>query len=91
MAGEAKFEYYVAPKEPPDPDGPEVQTIAGEWRWRLRAANGEIVASGEGYSSEQHVKDGIKALVAAVDAATRWHPEADPFVPDTWRIEKVDA
>ena len=22
---------------------------AGEWRWRLKAANGETIASGEGY------------------------------------------
>lgn len=26
-----------------------VAVLGGEWRWRLRAKNGEIVASGEGY------------------------------------------
>lgn len=45
----AKFEIY--------PD------VAGEYRWRLKAANGEIVAASEGYAykysairSAQHVK-----------------------------------
>ena len=32
----------------------------GEWRWRLKAANGNIVAdSGEGYSSKQACLNGI--------------------------------
>lgn len=25
----------------------------GEWRWRLKAGNGEIIASGEGYHNKQ--------------------------------------
>jgi uncharacterized protein YegP (UPF0339 family) len=33
---------------------------SGEWRWRLKAANGNIVAdSAEGYSSKQNCKHGV--------------------------------
>lgn len=36
---------------------------AGEWRWRLVAANGNIIAdSGEGYASKQGVRRGIESV-----------------------------
>jgi hypothetical protein len=39
------------------------QDKAGEWRWRLVASNGNIIAdSGEGYSSKQGVKRGIESV-----------------------------
>jgi uncharacterized protein YegP (UPF0339 family) len=42
-----------------------------DWRWRLRSANGEVVASGEGYSSKQHAKDGVASVKSLVpDAET---------------------
>jgi uncharacterized protein YegP (UPF0339 family) len=35
----------------------------GEWRWRLVAANGRIIAdSGEGYSNEADCLDGIRSV-----------------------------
>ena len=35
----------------------------GEWRWRLRAANGKITADGaEGYASEGKVKRAVRRL-----------------------------
>lgn len=37
--------------------------------WRLRAKNGEIVASGEGYASTGNAKRGIASFVRAVDEA----------------------
>ena len=38
--------------------------IAGEWRWRIRAANGRILAdSGEGYRSETHCNDAILLII----------------------------
>jgi uncharacterized protein YegP (UPF0339 family) len=38
---------------------------AGEWRWRLRGANGEIVAdSGEGYTRE---RDAVRAFLRVGD------------------------
>ena len=40
-----------------------------EWRWRLKAANGIIVAdSAEGYSSKQACQDGIDLVKAAANA-----------------------
>lgn len=39
------------------------QDNAGEWRWRLVAHNGNIIAdSGEGYQSKQGVKRGIESV-----------------------------
>ncbi len=35
---------------------------AGKSRWRLRAGNGEIIASSEGYSSRQSRLKGIAAV-----------------------------
>lgn len=34
---------------------------AGEWRWHLKAANNEIVAQSEGYTTEASAWDGVKA------------------------------
>ena len=36
---------------------------AGEWRWRLKAGNGQIIAtSGEGYDSESNVDRAIDTV-----------------------------
>lgn len=35
---------------------------AGKFRWRLRATNGEIIASGEAYSSRAACQGGIAAV-----------------------------
>lgn len=49
MAAEPVFEIY--------------QDAADEWRWRLKAPNGNIIAtSGEGYNSKQGVKRGIESV-----------------------------
>lgn len=43
-----------------------IQDVAGEWRWRLRAANGQIIAtSGEGYTSKSNVERAIDTVVYA--------------------------
>jgi uncharacterized protein YegP (UPF0339 family) len=43
---------------------------AGEWRWRLRAANGRIVAdSGEGYSSRTNAERAVQTFRALVETA----------------------
>lgn len=37
---------------------------AGEWRWRLRHRNGNVIASsGEGYTSKQNAKKGLQSVV----------------------------
>ena len=41
----------------------------GEWRWRLKASNGRIIAdSGEGYNSEQECLDDIKRVKSSTSA-----------------------
>lgn len=43
---------------------------AGEWRWRLRYPNGEIVAdSGEGYGSRSAAHDAVGRVQGGVDDA----------------------
>jgi len=39
-----------------------------EWRFRLKAPNGEIIASSEGYSSKQNAKKGIRAIKKYADS-----------------------
>lgn len=44
---------------------------AGEWRWRLKGANGEIVAHGEGHDSESDAKRAfLTAAFLAEDSVT---------------------
>lgn len=42
---------------------------AGEWRWRLRAANGEIVATSEGYTRAEDAERGAEDAKAAAGEA----------------------
>lgn len=63
MAGEAHFEFY---KAWPAPEGETPFDGPPQWRWRLRATNGEVVASGEGFVDKGGVLDGIQAVVGAV-------------------------
>lgn len=53
------FEYYLANVPMTERAQDEPRT---EWRWRLIARNGEIVASGEGYPSKAHVKRAIATV-----------------------------
>ena len=41
----------------------------GDWRWRLRAANSEIVASGEGYKRRSGAINGVAAFRRAAQRA----------------------
>lgn len=45
------------------------QDDAGEWRWRLKARNGKIVASGEGYKTSSGAQAGCEALRRAAKLA----------------------
>lgn len=53
----AHFEIYQDDADPP------------MWRWRLRASNGEPVASGESYGSEHDVFRAIGDVVGAAKGA----------------------
>lgn len=44
----AKIEYY--------------EDKAGEWRFRIKAENGRILASSEGYNSRQGAQKGVGAI-----------------------------
>lgn len=44
-------------------------TDTGEWRWRLKAGNGEIIAQGEGYRNKQDCMHAID-LVRSTNATT---------------------
>ena len=62
MASTARFEVY--------------EDAAGEWRWRLVAANGNIIAdSGEGYRTRQ-------GAVRGVDSVRTTAPDAELVVED---------
>lgn len=70
MSGQAHFEVFQGKRHPgsDEPGGP------ADWRWRLRAANGEIVAQSEGYTTQASAERGAgDAWVAAlsVGAAPR--------------------
>lgn len=41
---------------------------AGEWRWRLRATNGKIVASGESYKNKADCKSAIDLIKNTSDS-----------------------
>jgi hypothetical protein len=44
---------------------------AGEWRWRLRHANGNIIAdSGEGYTTKDNARNGIESVKTNAADAT---------------------
>ncbi len=45
-----------------------IKDAAGEFRFRLRASNGEIIASGEGYESKASCLNGIEVVKASADA-----------------------
>ena len=45
------------------------EDTSGQWRWRLRARNGEIVAQSEGYASAAGARRGAEAVRAAAAGA----------------------
>jgi len=49
-----RYEYYKDP--------------TGQWRWRLRAANQKVLASGEGYWNKQDCLDAIALVKSSSNA-----------------------
>lgn len=47
----------------------EIYQSGGQFRWCLKAANGEIIASGEGYTSKANCEHAV-ALLKTTNAAT---------------------
>lgn len=55
------------------------QDASGQYRWRLRARNGKIVAVGESYTREASAKRALTAVYkAAQDAFSDEAPSAIP-------------
>lgn len=56
----------------------------GGWYWRMRDRNGEIIASGEGYTSLDGCKDGVaNVLDAANEIRIRCvHGKADEVIQE---------
>jgi len=46
----------------PEPVFDVYKDKAGAWRWRLRAANKEIIATSEGYKEKAGCEDGIASV-----------------------------
>ncbi|TWS23781.1 DUF1508 domain-containing protein [Tsukamurella sputi] len=68
----------VAPSEPEEPAGPGTFEVFEDprrdrYRWRLKTANGEVVASGQAYASRK----GAHAGTAAVQRAAAGAPIID--------------
>ncbi len=49
---------------------------AGKYRFRLKAANGQVVATGEAYESKDAAKKGCEAVQRAADGAAVVEVEA---------------
>jgi uncharacterized protein YegP (UPF0339 family) len=47
----------------------QVYSEQGEWRWRLSAANGRVLATSEGYRSRQQVLNAIEQVRQAMGAS----------------------
>jgi uncharacterized protein YegP (UPF0339 family) len=50
-----------------------------EYRWRLKAANGEVVAHGESHTRTEDARRGVAAVKAAAAAAPDLDPSDEPF------------
>ena len=58
----APIEDHTAGEEIKNPKFELYQDKAGEYRFRLKAANGEIIAVGEGYTTKANCKNGIASI-----------------------------
>lgn len=48
----------------------ELYKSSGKFRWRLVAANGEIIAQGQGYASKQKALQAVDLIRTCTDAPT---------------------
>lgn len=48
----------------------EIYKTGTEFRWRFKGANGEIVASGEGYTTKAKAVEGVDVLKREAATAT---------------------
>lgn len=55
------------------------QDVADEWRFRLVAANGEVIAASEGYVSRENAERGARDVVRAVNGGVTFRTETEEF------------
>ena len=63
---------FLREPEPPPTGDPRIyywMSSPRDWRWNLRAANHEVMASGEGYTTKQGVIRGIDTVKKAMAIA----------------------
>jgi uncharacterized protein YegP (UPF0339 family) len=53
------------------------QDIAGQYRWRILARNGEVIAEGESYHNKQDALDVLEAHFPAASVVDLTQVEAD--------------
>ncbi len=58
----------IMDRKVPNPKYQIYKDAAGKFRFRLKAANGEIIAEGEGYESKEGCLNGIKVVRSSCDA-----------------------
>lgn len=78
MTGGAHFEIFESQEADPASD---------RWRWRLRAANGRILASGQAYRDERDVRRALEDLGQGFLYAAG----LDPQMPLALSIRVVEA
>ncbi|MFP4006375.1 MAG: YegP family protein [Candidatus Hadarchaeia archaeon] len=61
----------------------------GDWRFRLKANNNEIIAVGQGYSSRQACLKGIKSIKKNAETAPVFHREEGETIEEMDRIEPI--
>lgn len=49
----------------------EIYESKDGWRFRIKAGNGEVVATGEAYSSQDGAKKGVEAVARAAAEAVK--------------------
>jgi hypothetical protein len=65
MSNEDHVEFYQETVTPHQDE----ETGLRDWRWRVKAGNGEIVASGEGYTRREDAERGFRAAARSMSVA----------------------
>ena len=77
MSNEAHFETYPRSRPDPTAENPDNREPTGDYGWRLRAANNQIIAAaGEGFTRREDANRAIHDLLAAIDSQSP-HPPID--------------
>jgi uncharacterized protein YegP (UPF0339 family) len=63
-----------------------------EYRWRLKAGNGEILAtSGQGYKAKADCKNGVERIQKDVATKLKFEPYEDSKGEHRWRLKATNG